>query len=154
MRARVVKGVSRLMGTVAMNIGGAMGKTIPTRSTGVVVSLSVSAVCSFSMIAAWRWLHRVSVNAFPLDYLSLSVSSQVSIICWCLSLACHRYPRRFQLSVGADCSVLVCLASHALCCVVALVVLVALWQRRVIEWLSLISSELLVIGHRRGTRLG
>ena len=89
------------MGMMPLNIGVAMGKTIPTHSTGVAVSLSVSVVCSFSMVAAWRWLRRVSVDAFPrrlsvvigvlagIDYLPVliasmpSTSSQVSTICRC-----------------------------------------------------------------------
>ena len=137
------------MGIVPIKVGAAMGKTIPIRCTRIVVSLSISAVHSFSTVAARRWLRRV-----PVDYLSSSVSSRVSIICLCLSLACHRYPRRCRLSVDADCPVPVCLVSHALRFVVALAALVASRQRRVIEWLSLTSSELLVVGLRRGRRLG
>ena len=39
----------------------------------------------FSTVAAWRWLRRVSVGAYRglVDYLSSSLSSQVSIICRC-----------------------------------------------------------------------
>ena len=112
-----------------------------------------AAVCIFSAVAAWRWLRRVSVNACRVlvKYPSSSWSSRVSIICRRLSLACHRCPRRYRLLVNVGCSVLVYLTSHSLSRVVALATFVVSWQRRVIGWLSLTSSELLVvIGHCRG----